>query len=118
MMKIILQYKEFCIHTDEQEPSIRFLKGAYNARSVTKLKKTCSDQTKKDANIEKLYWAPLDAFKCAHDFKIKYDGKLTDELIESLLFEVCIKANHENINKWINSLIRYGKINKIRLFRN
>ena len=61
---------------------------------MSKLKKASSnEQVKNDADIEKLYWAPIDAFKFAHDFKIKYDGKLTDELIESLLFEVAIILN-------------------------
>jgi hypothetical protein len=37
---------------------------------------------------ESLLWVPSEAFKFAHEFRIKYDGKLTDTLIEHLLFEL------------------------------
>ena len=31
---------------------------------------------------------PEEAFKFAHEFRVKYDGELTDTLIEKLLFEL------------------------------
>lgn len=37
---------------------------------------------------EKLLWVPEEAFKFAHDFRLKYNGELTEVLIEDLLFEV------------------------------
>ena len=37
---------------------------------------------------ENLYWVPLDAFRFAHDLRLKYKGQFTEEILESLLFEV------------------------------
>jgi hypothetical protein len=37
---------------------------------------------------ESVLWVPSEAFKFAHEFRIKYDGQLTDTLIEHLLFEL------------------------------
>ena len=37
---------------------------------------------------EKLLWVPEEAFKFAHEFRVKYNGELTDTLIEKLLFEL------------------------------
>ena len=35
-----------------------------------------------------MLWVPAAAFKFAHDFRIKYDGRLTENLIEHLLYEL------------------------------
>lgn len=37
---------------------------------------------------EKVLWVPEEAFKFAHEFRLKYQGELTDTLIEKLLFEL------------------------------
>lgn len=37
---------------------------------------------------EKLLWVPEEAYKFAHEFRLKYSGELTDTLIEKLLFEL------------------------------
>jgi hypothetical protein len=37
---------------------------------------------------EKVLWVPSEAFKFAHEFRIKHEGKLSDTLIEHLLFEL------------------------------
>jgi hypothetical protein len=37
---------------------------------------------------EKLLWVPQEAYRFAHEFRIKYDGHLTESLIEHLLFEL------------------------------
>lgn len=37
---------------------------------------------------EKALWVPQEAYKFAHEFRLKFDGKLTESLIEHLLFEL------------------------------
>lgn len=37
---------------------------------------------------EKMLWVPEEAFKFAHEFRLKYRGEMTDTLIERLLFEL------------------------------
>lgn len=37
---------------------------------------------------EKMLWVPAEAYKFAHEFRMKYDGRLTENLIEHLLYEL------------------------------
>lgn len=37
---------------------------------------------------EKILWVPQEAYRFAHEFRLKYDGRLTETLIEHLLYEL------------------------------
>lgn len=37
---------------------------------------------------EKMLWCPEEAWKFAHDFRLKYKGEMTEKIIERLLFEL------------------------------
>lgn len=47
-------------------------------------------KSSEDAYVEdeKLLWVPEESYKFAQSFRLKYDGELTDTLIENLLFEL------------------------------
>ena len=89
-----MKFKEFSDFADDSGSSIRFLKDVKkmseldinsNCQNCRAIYRPCLDNELID---EKLLWVPEQAFKFAHNFKLKYNGELTDILIEDLLFEV------------------------------
>lgn len=44
--------------------------------------------TKEKNSAETLFWVPLDAFKFAHDLRLKFKGQFTEEILEMMLLEV------------------------------
>lgn len=67
---------------------MRFLKEVAKKRDVAKSAKMYSDMNKDKG--ENLFWVPLDAFKFAHDLRLKFKGQFTEEILEMLLFEVLL----------------------------
>ncbi|KAL4471197.1 hypothetical protein ABPG72_007564 [Tetrahymena utriculariae] len=98
MLRNTEEYKEFADIADDSTHSIRYLKDIkartyVDAKCHTHCKfirpcqcpKTGENQWVED---EKLLWVPEEAFRFAHEFRLKYNGELTDTLIEQLLFEL------------------------------
>jgi len=52
--------------------------------------KLWSEQRKLKSEFEGFFWVPADSYKFANDFRIKYQGQFTEEILETLLFEVII----------------------------
>jgi len=50
--------------------------------------KLWSEQRKLKSEFEGFFWVPADSYKFANDFRIKYQGQFTEEILEILLFEV------------------------------
>lgn len=70
---------------------MRFLKGVkaksyidHGAPCKCKVMRPCVEDEIVD---ERNLWCPEDAWKFAHDFRLNYDGELTETLIEKLLYE-------------------------------
>lgn len=92
MLKTTKEYKDLANKADASG-SIHYLK------SIGKFSKVdLADRYKELKNLdchrpdlfvdEKILWVPSEAFKFAHEFRIKYNGQLTETLIEHLLFEL------------------------------
>ena len=47
-----------------------------------------NEQRKLKGEFENFFWVPAETFKFANDFRIKYKGQFTEEILETLLFEV------------------------------
>lgn len=92
MLKTTKEYKTFAEKADASG-SIRYLTSlgkfsnvdlAYNHKELKNL-----DCHRPDLFInEDMLWVPSEAFKFAHEFRVRYNGQLTDTLIEHLLFEL------------------------------
>lgn len=91
------EYKEFAENANLMNDDIRFLKGVHKEKGTNKNFKLWADQRKLKSEFENFFWIPTDAFKYANDFRIKYQGNFTEEIIESLLFELnkIWKEKHE-----------------------
>jgi len=103
MLKTTKEYSEFADFADDNSGSIRFLKGSLGKTLVDETYKqltgTVTAKSKADAVLERLcvqeelvdekeLWTPHDAFRFAQEFRKKYNGELTDALLEKLLFEL------------------------------
>merc|ERR1711974_93177 len=86
MLKTTKEYKQFAEKADASG-SIRYLTSigkfsnvdlAYNHKELKNM-----ESHRPDLFIdEDMLWVPAKAFKFAHEFRIKYNGQLTDTLIE------------------------------------
>lgn len=95
--------------------AVRFLPRAKQSSSQRKTHKNVCDQSGKDPQQEKVYWVPLEAFQFAHDFRFKFQGELTDQLIDDLLFEVSevyVKSTWTSKSHVSCSSTRYGREEK------
>lgn len=105
MLKTTKEYSEFADFADDNTGSVRFLKGSlglakthvdetYKHLTGTVTAKSTADAVlerlcvKEDLVDEKELWTPHDAFRFAQEFRKKYNGELTDPLLEKLLFEL------------------------------
>lgn len=104
MLKTTKEYSDFADFADDNTGSIRFMKNSggktltdtnYKRLTGAPLGSTATA----DGVIERLcvqealleekeMWSPQDAFKFAQEFRKKYNGELTDALLEKLLFEL------------------------------
>ena len=92
MLKTTKEYKSFAEKAKSSD-SIAYLT---SIGKFTKVDLACNykelaglDQRSPDLFVnEDLLWVPQEAFKFAHEFRVKYNGQLTDTLIEHLLFEL------------------------------
>jgi hypothetical protein len=101
MLQNTKEYKDFAQFADASG-SIHYLKtiGKFskldlaerfevNSQVTLKELKNMKNCKKVDLYVnEKALWVPEEAFKFAHNFRLQYDGRLTDTLIEQLLFEL------------------------------
>lgn len=87
------QYKNFADYADSSG-SIHYLKsvGKFSrldlAERFKDLSNLCACKAQDMFIDEKVLWVPQEAYKFAHEFRLKYDGRLTDSLIEHLLYEL------------------------------
>jgi len=107
MLKTTKEYSDFADFADDNTGSIRFLKDTLRQTPVDTAYKRFSSSagfgtsvgTSQSDNVhrlcvqealvdEKEVWMPRDAFKFAAEFRRKYNGELTDELLEKLLHEL------------------------------
>ena len=92
MLKTTKEYKEFSEIADASG-SIKYLT---SIGKFSKVDLACKykelrglDCHRPDLFVnENVLWVPSETFKFAHEFRIKYNGQLTDTLIEHLLFEL------------------------------
>ncbi len=91
------EYKEFAENANLMNDDVRFLKNVHKEKGTNKNFKLWAEQRKLKSEFENFFWIPTDAFKYANDFRIKYQGNFTEEIIESLLFELnkIWKEKHE-----------------------
>jgi len=99
MLKTTKEYSDFAEFADDNAGSIRFMKGATGKTQVDTNYKRITGKPDAEGVIERLcvqealleekeMWTPHDAFRFAQEFRKKYDGELTDALLEKLLFEL------------------------------
>lgn len=82
------EWKEFGCFADDHLNSISFLKRMGEGKGEEEAgKRSCLREERKKVKEEEM-WVPSEAFQFAREFRGKYGGELTDELIEYLLFEV------------------------------
>lgn len=93
MLKQTSEFKDFADIADDDGASIRFLKDikmksyvdiGCNCRCVNV---HCGGKGEEVID-ERMLWCPEEAWKFAQEFRIRYQGELTDILIERLLFEL------------------------------
>ena len=87
-----MQYKNFADYADASG-SVHYLKsvGKFSRLDLASHKEHQNVPICKNQELfvdEKVLWVPQAAYKFAHDFRIKYEGKVTDSLIEHLLYEL------------------------------
>lgn len=82
------EFREFAENANLSNFQIRYLKDVPKRRDSCKSLKAHVETMKEKNENENLYWVPLDAFRFAHDLRLKYKGQFTEEILESLLFEV------------------------------
>lgn len=93
MLQSTDEYKDFAEFADSSG-SIHYLKtiGRFSkldlADRFKKLSNMKVSEKKRLVVDEKALWVPEEAYKFAHKFRLEYDGKLTEPLIELLLFEL------------------------------
>jgi len=104
MLKTTKEYSDFADFADDNTGSIRFMKGSLGKTqldidykrltgAVSSAAKTADAVVDRLCGPEKLVeekemWTPHDAFRFAQEFRKKYNGELTDALLEKLLFEL------------------------------
>ena len=86
MLRETKEWKEFGCFADDHLNSISFLKKIGGRRGEGEgVRRICFGE---EGRKEEELWVPSEAFEFAREFRGKYGGELTDELIEYLLFEV------------------------------
>jgi hypothetical protein len=92
MLRSTQEFRDFAELADEGDGNIRFLK---DIRQKTYVDIGCNCRCKNvrpcaedEVLDEKMLWAPEEAWKFAHEFRLKYQGEMTDTLIEHLMFEL------------------------------
>jgi hypothetical protein len=85
MLKTTKEYKDFASLADDNLQSISFLQKLGQERENKG--RICAVEEARRGKEEDM-WVPAEAFQFAREFRFKYGGELTDELIEYLLFEV------------------------------
>lgn len=93
MHSITPQFKEFSSITGVEK--IRFLPKAKQGSLQRRTHQAAYDSIKKEAQQEKTMWVPLEAFQFAHDFRMQFQGELTEELTDNLLYEVILLPSSE-----------------------
>jgi len=100
MLKTTQEYSDFADFADDNTGSIRFLKNSLGKTPVDANFKRMTGGTGSAEGVlerlsvqealidEKEMWTPHDAFRFAQEFRKKYNGELTDALLEKLLFEL------------------------------
>ena len=88
LLRATEEYKEFAENANLMNDDVRFLKSVHKEKGTNKNFKLWAEQRKLKSEFENFFWIPTDAFKYANDFRIKYQGNFTEEIIESLLFEL------------------------------
>jgi len=100
MLKTTQEYNEFADFADDNSGSIRFLKNSLGKTQLDANFKGASKRTGSAEGVmerlcvqealvdEKEMWTPHDAFRFAQEFRKKYNGELTDPLLEKLLYEL------------------------------
>ena len=93
MLQNTTEYKNFADYADASG-SIHYLKSVGKFSRLDLAERfhdlnNARDCTKHELFVdEKVLWAPQEAYRFAHEFRLKYDGRLTESLIEHLLFEL------------------------------
>jgi len=92
LLKLLQQtseFEDFANKANLCEGEIRFLNHSYKLYGAKRRKIEAENQGNTKANSkEALFWVPLDAFKFAHDLRIKYKGEFNEEILEMILFEM------------------------------
>ena len=68
---------------------MRYIPKAKQSSLQRKPHQAILEKARKEAQQEKMMWVPLEAFQFAHDFRLRFKGELTDDLVDNLLHEVC-----------------------------
>jgi len=88
LLKSTEEFKEFAENANLVGDDIRFLKNMHKEKGNNKNFKLWSEQRKLKSEFEGFFWVPADSYKFANDFRIKYQGQFTEEILEILLFEL------------------------------
>ena len=93
MLQNTKEYKNFADYADASG-SIHYLKSVGKFSRLDLAERfhdlnNARDCTKHELYVdEKVLWVPQEAYRFAHEFRLKYNGNLTESLIEHLLFEL------------------------------
>jgi hypothetical protein len=82
------EFQEFAENANLSNCHVRFLNDATKRKESIKNLRLKNDTSRDKGDIESLFWVPLDAFRFAHDLRLKYKGQFTEEILENLLLEV------------------------------